>query len=53
LKDEFIKHALGNIVSGKFKANVDRVLDWTEIQKAHEAMENNEIMGKIICTIDS
>jgi len=41
LKDQFIKHALENIVSGKFQAKCDRVIDWTEIRKGHEAMENN------------
>lgn len=52
LKEEFIKHALDNLVSGKFQANIDRVVDWKDIRKCHEAMERNEIMGKIVCTVD-
>jgi NADPH:quinone reductase-like Zn-dependent oxidoreductase len=52
LKEEFIKYALDNIVSGKFRVNIDRVIDWKDIQKGHEAMERNEIMGKIVCTVD-
>jgi NADPH:quinone reductase-like Zn-dependent oxidoreductase len=52
LKDQFVQHALPNIISGKFQAKVDRVLPFTEIRKGHEAMEKNEIMGKIICTVD-
>lgn len=51
LKNQFIEHALPHIVNGDFKAKVDRVLDWTQIREAHETMEKNEIMGKIICTI--
>jgi tumor protein p53-inducible protein 3 len=51
LKTEFLEHALPRIVKGEFEANIDRVLDWTQIREAHEAMENNEIMGKIICTV--
>jgi NADPH:quinone reductase-like Zn-dependent oxidoreductase len=47
-----LKHALPHIVSGDFQAKIDRVIDWTEIRKGHEAMERNEIMGKIICTIN-
>jgi NADPH:quinone reductase-like Zn-dependent oxidoreductase len=53
LKEQFVKHALDNIVNGTFHAKVDRVIDWKNIRQGHEAMERNEIMGKIICTIDS
>jgi hypothetical protein len=48
-----VNHALGNILKGEFLSNIDRVMDWSQIREAHEAMETNEIMGKIICTIDS
>jgi hypothetical protein len=53
LKDQFIKHALGPLIKGDFQSNIDRVIDWNKIREGHEAMERNEIMGKIICTIDS
>lgn len=53
LKDQFLEHALPRIINGEFEAKIDRVLDWTKIKEAHEAMERNEIMGKIICTISS
>jgi NADPH:quinone reductase-like Zn-dependent oxidoreductase len=53
LKEQFLKHALVHIVNGDFRANVDRVIDWTKIREGHEAMERNEIMGKIICTVDT
>ena len=52
LKDQFLKHALGRIVSGEFQCKVDRVISWHQIREGHEAMERNEIMGKIICTVD-
>jgi len=51
LKGEFLKHGLPRIIDGTFESKIDRVLDWTKIREAHEAMERNEIMGKIICTI--
>jgi NADPH:quinone reductase-like Zn-dependent oxidoreductase len=51
LKDQFLKHALPKLVDGTFESKVDRVVDWNEIREAHEAMERNEIMGKIICTV--
>ena len=37
---------------GNSRRICDRVVDWTEIRKCHEAMEKNEIMGKIVCTVD-
>lgn len=37
--------------SGKLKLYVDKVLPWTAIREAHEYMEKNVSMGKIICTI--
>jgi len=52
LKEQFLDHALPRIVSGEFKVNVDRVISWQDIRKGHEAMERNEIMGKIICIVD-
>jgi len=52
LKEQFLEHALPRIVSGEFKVNVDRVISWQDIRKGHEAMERNEIMGKIICIVD-
>lgn len=53
LKEQFVKHALGHLISGEFQSKIDRVIDWNNIREGHEAMEKNEIMGKIICTIDS
>ena len=53
LKDQFVNHALDHILKGEFQVNIDRVMDWNRIREAHEAMERHEIMGKIICTLDS
>jgi len=52
LKDQFVAHALPHLINGDFQSNIDRVIDWKEIRAGHEAMERNEIMGKIICIVD-
>lgn len=36
---------------GELKIFVDTVFDWNDIVKAHELLEKNTTMGKIICTI--
>ena len=38
--------------SGQMRPIIDRVLPWTEIVAAHQAMEANENAGKIVLTID-
>lgn len=38
--------------SGELKVLIDTVLPWENIVQAHELLEANKTMGKIICTID-
>ena len=44
---------LPSFESGELKVFVDTVLPWEDIIKAHELLEENKTMGKIICTISS
>lgn len=37
--------------SGELKLFVDKILPWEKIREAHEYMEGNTSMGKIVCTI--
>ncbi|CAK7198728.1 hypothetical protein SEUCBS139899_001392 [Sporothrix eucalyptigena] len=46
-----LTEVLPHFQSGELKLFVDKVLPWTEIRQAHEYMEKNVSMGKIICTI--
>lgn len=37
---------------GTFKIFVDKVFKWEEVVEAHNYLETNSSMGKVICTID-
>ena len=39
--------------SGKLKMTIDRVFTMEQIQDAHQHMEEDKSMGKIICTVGS
>jgi NADPH:quinone reductase-like Zn-dependent oxidoreductase len=41
-------HLIPLFDAGKLKPVVDRVLSFSEIRKAHEAMASNETFGKIV-----
>ncbi len=49
---QFKKHWLHLFEKGKLKPVVDSVFDMTEIRAAHERMENNLNVGKIVVTVD-
>jgi NADPH:quinone reductase-like Zn-dependent oxidoreductase len=46
-----LEEYLPKFESGELKVLIDTVLPWEEIVKAHELLEENKTMGKIICTI--
>ncbi|KAL2157342.1 hypothetical protein VTH06DRAFT_6160 [Thermothelomyces fergusii] len=50
LRDK-LEEYLPKFESGELKLLIDTVLPWEEIVKAHELLEANKTMGKIICTI--
>ncbi|KAK9315410.1 hypothetical protein V1524DRAFT_396252 [Lipomyces starkeyi] len=52
IKDLFQKYALPNLISGEFVNPVDKVFSWKDIVQAHQYMESNMSMGKIVCVVD-
>ncbi|HHP7239012.1 NAD(P)H-quinone oxidoreductase [Longibacter sp.] len=51
LTEEFAAHALPLFIDGDLEAVIDSVMDWTEVSRAHERMENNENAGKIVLRV--
>ena len=52
LRDQLIEHALPKLRDGTFQVPIEKVFGWEEVVRAHELMETNRTMGKIICRID-
>ncbi|KAH6649774.1 hypothetical protein F5144DRAFT_597301 [Chaetomium tenue] len=50
LRDK-LEEYLPKFESGELKVLIDTVLPWEDIVKAHQLLEENKTMGKIICTI--
>ena len=50
LRDK-LQEYLSDFESGKFRVVVDSVVPWQQIVEAHQHMEANKNMGKIVCTI--
>jgi NADPH:quinone reductase-like Zn-dependent oxidoreductase len=48
---EKLEEYLPKFESGELKVLIDTVLPWEDIVKAHQLLEENKTMGKIICTI--
>ncbi|KAL2128532.1 hypothetical protein VTI74DRAFT_9046 [Chaetomium olivicolor] len=46
-----LEEYLPKFETGELKVLIDTVLPWEEIVKAHQLLEENKTMGKIICTI--
>jgi len=51
LRDLLVEHALPKLVDGRFTIFIDKVFEMEEIQKAHEVLESNQTMGKLICRV--
>lgn len=51
LRDQLEEHALPMFKDGRFKAMIEKVYPWTEIQEAHRQMASNATKGKLVCTI--
>ena len=45
------KFILQNLVSGKLKPVIAKIFPFEEIRKAHEYMESNQQLGKIVVTV--
>ena len=44
--------ALPMILDGRLRASIDRVIPLWEAQRAHEALENREVFGKVVLEVD-
>jgi len=44
--------ALPKLLDGEFKHYVEKEFDWEDIAAAHELMESNKAIGKIVCVIN-
>lgn len=51
LRDLLVEHALPRLVDGRLKIFIEKVFEMGEIQKAHEVLESNQTMGKLICRV--
>ena len=51
LTKEFVKNVMPYFATGAIKAIIHEVLDFSELPKAHQMMENNVNIGKIIVKI--
>jgi len=52
LRDMLVEHALPKFIDGSFKIVIEKVFKMDQIQEAHRLMETNQIMGKLICTVE-
>ncbi|TNJ65972.1 NAD(P)H-quinone oxidoreductase [Paenibacillus hemerocallicola] len=53
LTEQFVRFTADRFASGKLVPVLDKVFDWTEAMAAHEYMENNRNIGKIVLTVHS
>ncbi len=51
LTRDFIGFAESRFREGELRPVIDRVMDWREVRQAHEYMESNANLGKIVLTI--
>lgn len=51
LRDMMVRDALPRFIDGTLNVPIEKVFDWTDIQEAHQLMESNTSMGKIICKV--
>jgi NADPH:quinone reductase-like Zn-dependent oxidoreductase len=52
LRDLFVELVLPGLLSGVYKHHVDRVFKWEDIREAHELLERNGTMGKVVCVVE-
>lgn len=52
LRDLFVERVVPGLVKGVYKPNVEHVLSWREIGRAHRLLEENKTRGKIVCLVD-
>ncbi|KAF2207289.1 hypothetical protein CERZMDRAFT_115288 [Cercospora zeae-maydis SCOH1-5] len=51
LRDFYVKEVLPKLVDGVYRAPIE-VMSWRQIREAHEKLEENRTMGKLVCVVD-
>lgn len=51
LTEAFTEEVLPHFAEGTLRPIIDRVFDWTDVRAAHERMEANENVGKIVLRV--
>ncbi|KAI2624505.1 putative ToxD-like zinc binding oxidoreductase [Xylaria nigripes] len=52
LRDFFEANVLPLLVDGRFHHVIERIVPWERVQEAHELLESNKTMGKVVCIIN-
>jgi NADPH:quinone reductase-like Zn-dependent oxidoreductase len=52
LRDLFVEKVLPMFMDGTFKAQIDKIFDWRDIQAVQAWMESNTGYGKVICVVE-
>lgn len=52
LTDEFAHFALDRFKEGKLKSVIDKVYNWKDVKEAHQFMEDNKNIGKLVLKIE-
>lgn len=52
LTEQFVRFSAGKFDSGQLVPVLDKVFDWTEAMAAHDYMESNRNIGKIVLKVD-
>jgi len=51
LTEAFAEFAISRFKAGKLRPVIDQVMDWQEVKAAHQRMESNQNVGKIVLKI--
>lgn len=52
LRDLFCEEVLPKLISGEYKAVLERTMSWRDVGEAHKILEENRTRGKIVCLVD-
>lgn len=53
LTKQFVSFSQDKFASGKLRPVLDKVFDWSEVMAAHEYMESNQNIGKIVLKVEA
>lgn len=52
LRDLLVEKVLPKLINGEYRTHIEKVLSWKDIGQAHEMLEGNKTMGKLVCVVD-